>query len=219
MHKLITVKGTGKISLRPDTTEITMTLRTTNKVYEDSMNESATILKGLKSALKEIGFDEKSLKTTNFNVFSEYDSVQDEKGIYKRVFTGYSCVHALKLEFDFDTDRLSQVLSAISYCIANPEVDIRFTVKDKDSATDEILKNAAINARHKAEILAAASGVKLDKLVSIDYNWNDVNFYSNTTYGMERKCMMANDTAGMSINPDNIEISDTVTFVWEIDKI
>ncbi|MCQ2479102.1 MAG: SIMPL domain-containing protein [Clostridia bacterium] len=217
MHKLITVKGTGKISLSPDTTEVTMTLKTLDKIYEKSMSQSAEILESLKSALVAIGFDEKALKTTNFNVFSEYDSVQDENGMYQRVFKGYSCVHMLKLEFDFDTDKLSQTLTAISNCIAEPELNIQFTVKDKDSATDEILKNAATNARHKAEILAATSKVKLGKLVSIDYNWGDVNFYSNTTYGMERKCMMAADNAGMSINPDNIEISDDVTFVWEID--
>ena len=42
--------------------------------------------------------------------------------------------HGLKLEFDFDSQRLSKVLGAIAVCIAEPELNVQFTVKDKGSS-------------------------------------------------------------------------------------
>ena len=217
MSRTITVKGTGHISLTPDTTVVTMTLKAKDKDYEKAMTDAAGIFDNLKSAVRDCGFDEKELKTTCFNVYTEYDGVQDERGIYKNVFSGYCCVNTVKLSFDFDTRLLSRVLSAVASCIAEPELNIQFTVRDKDAAADELLKTAAENARHKAEILTAASGVKLGQLVSVDYNRGEMNAFSRTECVMDRKCYAAaGGVNDMSFEPENIELDDTVTFVWEI---
>ena len=218
MSRTITVKGTGNVSLKPDTTIVTMTLKAKDKNYEKAMNDAAGIFDNLKSAVRDCGFDEKELKTTSFNVYTEYDSVQDARGNYKSVFSGYCCVNTVKLSFDFDTKRLSKVLSAVASCIAEPDLNIQFTVKDKDAAADELLKSAAENARHKAEILTAASGVKLGQLVAVNYSWGEIDVYSRTECAMDRNCYKAKaaSTMDMCFEPEDIELDDTVTFVWEI---
>lgn len=70
----------------------------------------------------------------------------------------------------------------------------------------------------KAEILTKASGVTLGELVSIDYNWGELHLYSPTRYEMEADCLMKVSAAptAMDIEPDDIDVSDSVTFVWEI---
>lgn len=70
----------------------------------------------------------------------------------------------------------------------------------------------------KAEILTKASGVTLGELVSIDYNWGELHLYSPTRYEMEDDCLMKISAAptAMDIEPDDIDVSDSVTFVWEI---
>jgi uncharacterized protein YggE len=80
---------------------------------------------------------------------------------------------------------------------------------------EELLIRATENARRKAEVLARASNVTLGDLISIDYNWGDLYLYSNTSYMMENNCL-AFKTSAPDIEPDDIEVSDTVTFVWEI---
>ena len=58
----------------------------------------------------------------------------------------------------------------------------------------------------------------LGKLVSIDYNWGELHLYSPTHYEIDPPCMArasATPTA-MDIEPDDIDVSDSVTFVWEI---
>ena len=94
---------------------------------------------------------------------------------------------------------------------------MQFTVKDKGAVDAALLQSACANAKAKAEILTKASGVTLGELVSIDYNWGELHLYSPTHYEMEADCLMkicAAPTA-MDIEPDDIDISDSVTFVWE----
>ena len=193
-----------------------MTLRSLDKNYDKSMRKAADQLDKLQQALESAGFDKKDLKTGNFNVVTEHEGVHDSNGNYKSVFKGYACIHGLRLEFDFDTALLSKALSAISGCLADPQLNIQFTVKDKDAVNEALLCSAAQDAKERAQILCRASGVKLGQLLSISYNWGELNIYSETVYGMERKCMaMANDMA-MDINPQDIDVSDNATFVWEI---
>ena len=99
------------------------------------------------------------------------ENERDKNGNYKQIFVGYRVTHGLKLELDFDSQRLSKVLGAIAVCIAEPELNVQFTVKNKEAVDAALLQSACANAKAKAEILTKASGVTLGELVSIDYNW------------------------------------------------
>ena len=143
----ITVKGTGRISVKPDLIVVSMTLETKDTEYEKTMETAAEKIELLNKSLEEIGFEKESVKTTNFNVSTDYESVRDINGGYKRVLKGYVCRHNLKVEFDFDTKKLAKTLSAISRCLATPEFSVSFTVKDPTALNGELLKSAARNAR------------------------------------------------------------------------
>ena len=75
---------------------------------------------------------------------------------------------------------------------------------------------AAENARAKAEVLCAASGAKLGKLLHIRYGRNEAEVCSRTNV------MFACDEAaprakGIALRPDDIRVSDTATFIWAIE--
>ena len=82
--------------------------------------------------------------------------------------------------------------------------------------TEALLRAVAKDARTKAEILASASDVKLSTLLSIDYNPDKINLNSLTEYMLEKSCMAMNGAADILVTPEDITVSDTVTFVWEI---
>ena len=218
MNRTITIKGIGKLSLKPDQTVVSPTLKTVRADYDKAMDEAAKHLEQLRSAIAEIGFTKDDLKTTSFDVGTEYENERDKNGNYKQIFVGYRVTHGLKLEFDFDSQRLSKVLGAIAVCIAEPELNVQFTVKDKEAVDAALLQSACANAKAKAEILTKASGVTLGELVSIDYNWSELHLYSPTHYEMDPPCMARASAAptDMDIEPDDIDVSDSVTFVWEI---
>lgn len=216
--KTITVKGQGKISVKPDLIIVSMTIETKDKEYDKTMELAAEKIDAVNISLEKIGFNKNAVKTTNFNVRTDYENVRDEGGRYKNIFKGYVCNHNLKVEFDFDTKRLAKVLAAISSCFVKPEFSIAFTVKDKTAINKGLLQSAAKNAKEKAEILCAASGVKLGELMSIDYSWGELNVYSDADYRVQSGRMMKAEAclANIDIEPDDISVGDCATFVWEI---
>ena len=218
MTRTITVKGTGKVSAAPDYVVITMKLETKEAAYDVTMESAAHKIAAINKSLEAIGFKANSVKTTNFDVRTNYDHIKDRNGNYKSVFCGYACYHHLKVEFDFDTKRLAKALYAVSKCPAQPEIAVSFTVKDPSAVSKELLRTATVNAREKAEILCEASNVTLGSLLSIDYNWGELSVVSKTEYILEEKCLSlpCSGLADVDFVPDDIDVNDTATFVWEI---
>lgn len=219
MIRTIMVKGVGSVSARPDYISLSLGIETQEKEYDDAMQKATERINRLEAASQKVGFEKGDLKTTSFNVSTAYESVKDRSGNYKREFVGYNCSYRLKLAFDFNSQRLAEVLTAISNSGAKPELSIAFTVKDATKVSEELLMSATKNAREKAEILCSASGAKLGNLQSIDYNWGELNIISRTSYEME-DCIMPmmalRECAAPEIEPDDIDLRDTATFVWEI---
>jgi uncharacterized protein YggE len=70
-------------------------------------------------------------------------------------------------------------------------------------------------------VLAGAAGVMLKDIQSIDYSWGEINFEVSPMRGdlmVDKRMapMAAKASYDMDIEPDDIEVSDTVTVVWEI---
>ncbi len=214
--KTITVKGLGKVTKSPDSIIINMKLLSFDKEYDLTMEKATKNLEEINSSLINIGFCKDMIKTTDFNVYTKYDNVRVEN-TYKYTFMGYECQQALKIQFDMDIKKLANVCSVISKYNAEPEITVHFTIKNPKELNEELLKSAATNASEKAKILCEATGVKLGDLVNIDYNWHDLNTYSNTNYHLEKRCLAASTMQNnIDITPDDIDFSEEVTFIWEI---
>lgn len=222
MDKTIKITGTAKMSVRPDLIRLEITLSKVEKKYEDAVRESAEKHELLANGLASVGFAKEDLKTLHFQVNTEYESVQDTTGIWKQQMAGYRYHHRMKLEFAADNELLGKVLGVIAACPGEPEFTITYTVKDPDSVKNELLTKAVIDSRVKAEVLAAAAGLKLKEIVNIDYSWGEMAVASQPVNGMMlRKCEAAavyNDIAGINLNADDIIINDTVTVVWSFYK-
>ena len=217
MQRTIVVKGEGSLSLKPNMVEISLTLESLKKDYEETVKLANQKIEQIQYCLSKIGFKKEDLKTTRFNVNSKYKSVRNENGDYTSVFEGFLCNHQLKLKFDFNKEKLAEVLSVIAKSEVDPKFYIAFTVKDSEEVEKELLKDICESARRKAELLCEASNVKLGQLVNIEYNWGEINIYSRTNYDTclkgERRMAKA---AAIEIEPEDIEVRDTATLVWEI---
>ena len=207
----------GKTSVRPDYITISMTIESVRKDYNESMEDAAQRIEKLQDAVICSGYKKEDLKTISFDVDTRYENIHDRQGNYKREFSGYAVTYRLKLSFDMDSEQLAKVIGAISESGAVPELSIAFTVKDPAKVSEALLISATENAKAKAEILCKASGNELGQLISIDYNWGELNVISRTHYAMEDSIqpLLAKSIA-VDIEPDDINVSDTVTFTWEI---
>lgn len=212
----ITVKGVGTVKTKPDFVYISLELNSLDSEYTAAVNKANERIEKLQNALSAVGYAKDDLKTLNFNVSTEYDYVQ-KNGRNERIFRGYNCSYSLKLGFDFTAKALANTLAAIANSGADAEFSISFTVKEPEKVSEALLASATENARKKAEILCKASGKTLGELVSIDYDWSEVSVYSDSGYALAAAPrMMKADACVPEFTPDDINSSDSVAFVWEI---
>jgi len=219
--KTIRVTGKGQIKVHPDMTRITMTLEGIYPEYAETLRRSSEDTEQLRDTLEPFGFERTALKTLRFDIDTEFESYK-ERDTWKQRFIGYKFQHVLKVEFDSDNEKFGRILYALAHCQLHPEFRISYFVKDPEASKNELLGRAVSDAREKAKVLTTSAGVSLKEIQSIDYSWGEINFEyhpMNRELLME-DCMCAPSEAGgsydVNMEPDDIEVSDTVTVIWEI---
>ena len=219
--RTIRVTGRGQLKVKPDTTRITMTLTDVFEEYCETLLRSSEDTEALKDVLSAFGFERSDLKTLSFNVDAEYERYRDKNNDYKQRFVGYRFDHVLKVEFKSDNDRLGRILYALANCSVRPELRISYTVKDPEATKKLLLGKAVTDAAEKAAVLTRAGGVRLKDIQSIDYSWGEIDFEYRPMRGDARiECCSVQMSAKryeLDIEPDDIDVSDTVTVVWEIE--
>lgn len=219
MERTITINGTGSISVTPDRVVLTMTAQEKDKVYQKAVGRTAERIERLANALKPLGFGTDSLKTESFAVRSDYITRKDMKGNIRRLFDGFVCTHRLSLESDYCHELLSKTISIISSSLAEPNLEIAFTVGDRESVCEKLITQAARNARTRAQVLCEASGTTLGRLLTIDYNIRQFDVFSHIDFHLDN-CLREPELgmcADMGIRPSAIDVSDSVTFIWELE--
>ena len=218
--RTIRVTGKGQIRVRPDVIKLTLTLEGTETEYSKTLQRSAEETERLKDILGEFGFERTDLKTVGFHVDTVYENYK-ENNIFKKRFAGYRFRHMVKLEFDLDHERLGRILYVLANSPIKAEFRIGYTVRDKEAAKNELLGKAVADAEAKAAVLAKAAGVTLKDIQSVDYSWGEIDLemrqVGRASLDEERVRGVVPDSGyDLGIEPDDIEVTDTVTVVWEI---
>ena len=94
-------------------------------------------------------------------------------------------------------------------------------MKDPEAAKNELLGKAVKDAKEKAAVITAAAGVTLKDIQNIDYSWGEIEFEVSPMNRLMKACAPAPSACedacyDLDIEPDDIEVADTVTVVWEI---
>ena len=220
MERTIRITGKGKLAVRPDTVRIRLCMEAMRTEYQEALQTSSEMTEALKRLIGQQGFCRENLKTTDFEIDTEYESYQEKKDkSWKRRFLGYKFEHRMKLEFPSDNERLGRLLYALAHSDVRPEISVEYTVADPEAAKGELLKKAVQDSKAKADVLTSAAGVQLGCIRSIDYSWGQIEM---VTRPLDRAMLMAPtcdsecNSYQMDIDPDDIDIEDTVTVVWDI---
>ena len=220
-ERIIKVTGKGNLKIRPDMTRITISLDGQNEEYDKILEQSTKDTERLKDIFEKLGFERNDVKTLMFDVDTRNESYQTKDKSLKERFVGYEYKHVVKVEFDIDNARLGKIL----YVLANakdihPDFRLSYTVKDKEASKNELIGKAVADAKTKAEVLTKAAGVSLKEIKSIDYSCGEIQFeYSPMRRDILLGSVMDDACEGsydVDIEPDDVEVSDTVTVVWEI---
>jgi hypothetical protein len=221
MERTIRVTGKGKLSVKPDTIRLRLSLEEVQKDYESTLQLSTELVEMLKDVFEGLGFERKALKTLYFNVDTEYESYQDKDKSWKRRFMGYKFEHRMKIEFASDNVLLGKVLYALANSPVRPEFSIEYTVSDPEKCKNELLGKAVADSKEKAKVISEAAGVSLEEIMNIDYSWGEIDLVTKPMDEMMLRCYESSESCepagyNIDIEADDIDVTDTVTVVWGI---
>ncbi len=207
--RILSVKGVGQVSKIPDLMVVNFEIMSQSYDYDKAMNELNKRTNILKQDIMKANFSKEDLKTTDYSIDTDYKYENNEK-----IFLGYKAIHQLRLEFDYKQEVLNQLINIVSKSDAEPVYRLSFEVKDKQSFKDEVLTDAVLNAKQSASVIAKSAGIKLGKILNINYNVPEIMIRSSLV--LENQMLEASQ---VSITPEEIKETDSITIEYEIEDL
>lgn len=205
----LTVSGRGEIRLVPNIATVTIGVRTTGVNVSDVVAANAAQVAEVMEALSGLGIAMEDMQTSNFNVYANqsYDPVT---GLPSEI-TSYSVENTVTV-IARDLSKLGQLLDRAVSAGANSIWGVSFDVDDKSTTQAQARDLAVQNAIEQAQALAAAAGVELGEIISINYA--PTGYYYGPMYGMGGGGGVAE--ASTSILPGQITVGADVSITFAI---
>jgi len=206
------VQGEGRVFAVPNIAEINLGVK-----VEDSPTAQAATQLGVEQmnqvveAIKEAGVEAKDIKTTQYNLFPNYDYTR-AKG---RELTGWNLDQSVRVKIR-DLESVGEVIAAATAAGANQAGNVSFTIDDEDELKKEARAQAIAKAKAKAKELSKQAGLKLGKVINV--------MESQTSFPrpiFARAEALVGDFGGAggsapSIEPGENEVVVSVTLVYEV---
>lgn len=207
--RTLRVQGKGKVSADPEIVVINFEVAYTSKNYHEALRSINERTEDLILSIVGLGLKRENLITKDFDVraITRY-------GDGNRNFEGYQASHKIDLEFPFEENFISDIINLVAKGNSGAEIDIGFTVSDKEALQGKALSRAVEVARAKAEILASSAGVTLGPLLNIEYGWSEMNIYQESGSMLCEAQGPANFDP--HIQPEDVSAEENVTLVFEI---
>ena len=202
------ITGRGVCARPADRAELHLLVRRVEKTCAAASEGAQEAVKTLCARLRERGFDESGLKTTDFFVSPEYEEA--EGGMRRRVQTGYACRIALRFALPFTPEGLSAAADALSE--GAEELSIAFSVEDTEAVRREIVRSAWEDALSQATLFAEASGRKVGAVREVSLS---VGGARAMNFG--GAAALAVRAAKFELTPDDVRAEGTVTAEFELE--
>ncbi len=159
----IRVTGDSQVTAKPDRVQIDIGVTTHAEHSQEAAAENARQVEAVLSAVKKAAGPTAVLKTVNYSLSPTY---KYQNG-HEPTLTGYGAANIVQVTLD-DLTKISNVIDAAAQAGANNVRGIAFTLRDQDAVHADALRKAAAKARADAEVLAAALGLKIVRVLSVE---------------------------------------------------
>jgi uncharacterized protein YggE len=213
-ERVMRVQGNAEASAPADRVVLGFDVNAWNREYGSAVDALNMRVDDLRTDLGALSVAREHLKTANFRVNPTYETV-NRLGREQRQLSGYMASHSIRLELPMNQDQLNRILQAVGEGESEPSISIGFEVEDTAGLRQQALENAVAEAQRNAETLAAAAGVALKQIVSIEYGWAEVRIQAQ--HMLLAQPRGAGPVTAPDIEPEDVEVSEKVTITWEIE--
>jgi uncharacterized protein len=160
----ISISGHGEVLAVPDLAIVSIGVTSQATTARDALDANTKSMKALLETLKTAGIDARDMATSNFSVGPRVDYGRDNNQPGKIV--GYDVNNMVTVTVR-KIDDLGGLLDIAVTTGSNTINGITFSLTKPDAMLDEARKAAVADAKHKADIYAAAGGFTLGSIVSL----------------------------------------------------
>jgi len=209
--KTIMVSGYADTQVKPDHATVNIGVDTSDKITVKALDANSTLMRRVVDAIKKSGVADSDIQTAHFSIAAIHPPGKNEYEFDLTVTTGYEVSNTLVIDVK-DVSQVGAIIDAAVRAGANSSNSVTFEAKNQKALEDQVLADAVRNARHGAEVMAAAEGAKVGKVLSM----------ANSSDYISRFPAMGYATAPLRlaqpiIMPGEVPISAQVTVVFEIE--
>ena len=166
-RNLIVTEGTAEVTGQNDSALISLAVVTNGKDLEEVSTENAVKTRKVMKSIRSLDIKNLDLNTSEYNVIPQ----RDYKLRPPRIM-GYEVHNSIIVKLEkFEPEKLSVIVSRIIGLSlesgANNIQSVQLYIKDKNIYEKQALNSAVKEAMERAETLAKAAGVKIERIVSI----------------------------------------------------
>ena len=168
----ITVSGTGKASTPPTIAQVSFTVEERAASEQEAQTAATKKTNAALAALKQMGIDDKDIKTTGYQIYPQYETPDCKPGVpcaQSTKISSYQVSQSVDVKVR-DTNKAGEVLKALGTAGVQNVSGPNFTVDEPTAVQAEARGKAIEDARQKAQLLANQLGVRLGTVVSFSEN-------------------------------------------------
>lgn len=165
---IIAVTGYGHVEVAAQFVTVSFGVMTQGTTVAQTSADNAERMAAVIAALRRAGIAAKDIQTSSFDVSPRY--APRPPGSYDndtlRPIIGYSVSNAVWVKLR-DRSKVSKVIDTATAAGANSVGGVTFGIEDDPTLMDRAREAAVADARHKAQVFAAASQVQLGPTLSV----------------------------------------------------
>ena len=209
-RRSITTTGNGVVITQNNRAVMYLAVETMSPDAKQAAQDNANTMTKVKHAVIGAGAAPDKIETDNYTMYPVYEY---DKGKVKS--RKYEVNNRMKVVVE-DLTKAGTVMDAAISAGANRIENIMFTVRNPGKYKDDALREAAQDARRKADIIAASLGKTVTNIISVTDNSVRV---SPRNYMMNARMAGGNDMAESATTPvegGDAKVESSVTVVFEI---
>lgn len=207
VHPSIRVTGEASVTVKPDQAEINIGVVTQAHTAQAAASQNAQKQDAVISQLRKLLGAGADIKTISYSLSPNY-RYPKEGG--QPTIIGYTASNTVQVK-TANLDQVGKLIDLGTESGANNIQSLRFTLKDETAARAQALREASIRARSKAEAIASALGLKIQRILRVEEGGSMVRPFVE----METTALRA-QAAPTPIEAGSIDVRATVTLTVEV---
>lgn len=206
-ERTIAVAGEARVQARPDVAILELGVTRDAETAKAAFDAAAGAMRKVTEALAAAGIGERDRQTTTIAIFPRYGEAAP--GVAPAV-EGFTARTAVSIRAR-DIAAVGGLLDAATAAGVNEIGGVTFAIDDDKALRDGARTAAVIEARRKAELYAAAAGVRLGNVLTIDEQ-------DDRPVGQPMmKFAAASGADSMPVEPGEISVAETVSVTFALE--